>query len=578
MKRLISTLLLMGVLSGCATSAQPETKKATFDEIAGMQVNITEQEKEGAIYQQLANSVTVDTDNLIKVSSEDARNINDLVSKINENLKGQVNDALTDDVVNYLLMEFTSTPYEWEHVNTNILGMDAATQRFFADITYRTTKDRKEVVPKSGIPAGSPKEVELKQLRYDQYMDVLNTQMRDAEKGAMELSSFESRWGTVSSIMDSQREVDLATRTREKANTRGGIGKLTYNGIVDNLISDASSEMTFRFVFEYGLNLGDRTDLKIASLYLKNYALSDGDGLIKSLTDKEVKNREIIDPYVDKLILTYNRAVEGGNDIGLYSIFSDYGSYDKLYRDIVTYSYTNHRGYVYDILSRRGDVYYVKVDGTNQFRGKGFNMSMPTYNETYIFSITPVGQDKLGIIGIQRVKSVLVGEPLSLIKDVVGVSNQIAYSESNFTSENEEKVKRVINNFGILELNNTVRGADFITTVDTGISQNQMNTLVKNIETTDATEKVTWVSEYVVKSNVYVCAKLHEIYLGGKDAECASVIELTNYNGDWKVLSYRKSFSTDYDAKVELKDKGSIGHVKRGDKLISDKAKEVKED
>ena len=76
-------------------------------------------------------------------------------------------------------------------------------------------------------------------------------------------------------------------------------------------------------------------------------------------------------------------------------------------------------------------------------------MSLPTYNETLLFDLVLSNDDTLRIKSVSPIKIVLMGEPLSVIKNVSGISDTIQYSDVSFTNTNREKVEEVIKKFKV---------------------------------------------------------------------------------------------------------------------------------
>lgn len=563
---ILGVCTLTGALSGCSPSGKAGGTAISFEEMAQAQAKYaTADEKEADIYKFVSSSVTVDIDKLIKVSAEDANNINVFVSKVNETLKGVDSGVITPEAANSLLLEFTSTPFQWKHVDTAILGMDAATRKFFVDVKYTTIADNKKVIPSSTIVAGDPYEAELKKRRYEEYLSILDVKLKGDEGVlASMVEKYENTWGTIESVRATQREVDLFTRSKEEMGTYGGIGKLTYSGFIDETKFSNPADMTLRFVFEYGMSLGSLKGLEMSGVYLKDYILKGNEKVLESLSTAEVANKAIVEPFVDKLIVSYNRAVEGNNDVGLFSIYDKYGTVDKYYKDLADYTYCKYFGFSYDIIGQKADEYYVVVDATKKSRGKGSNMSLPTYNEKYLFTCVEVGKDKLGVRNVEKLASTLIGEPLSLVQDVAGVSDKMLFTEGSFTDENKGKIQKVLENYGNLQLNGISKGKDFLDVVDTGIAQTSMKAIEKSIEDYTADRKVAWISGYETKSNSYVKVKMRELNLGAKSTECMVTLELVNRNGTWKIINANTALSVDISGTSDVNAKGALYDSEKG--------------
>ena len=63
---------------------------------------------------------------------------------------------------------------------------------------------------------------------------------------------------------------------------------------------------------------------------------------------------EVLEPFIDRLINSYHKAVEESNSIGLYSLFDDYSKLDKYYNIIeITHIYLIG-GYAYKVVGKTG--------------------------------------------------------------------------------------------------------------------------------------------------------------------------------------------------------------------------------
>lgn len=588
----IMCILLSGITGmsvvGCSSGIK-NTEPLTLEEVAGKRLaSITSDDREKMVFEQISGRIVVDKNNLMKIEDEDMSAIVNLINSVNANLRGEDNKALSNEFANYLLTEFAKTPYEWEQSKIEGVGYDPATRLFFVDVEYVTNSNLKSAIAASKIPNGSPTEDILKQKRYEDYMNYMTLRANGNPQADAKLSEFVSRWGEVSVIKDEQQGVSLLERTRQKAknqpvveappvvegenvsgdvaNTEGseevaaannvvevspqvetrvasgnGIGKLTYAGLVSDNKLNVGAKMNVRYVLKYKYNLGEATDLKVNSLYVKSYELNNADELLKSYNSANNKGVEVLKPFIDKLVLSYNKAVETTNNIGLYKLFDNYGTIDKYYDDLSKYTYTNFGGYTYKILERSGTNLVVQVDRVVKTRARGTEMSLPTYQETSIFNIVLDTDDTLKIRSVYPVKSTMIGEPMSVIENVSGVSDLINYSNESFTKENQDKIEAVIKQFSKAVVKGSVDCKEFNQTVDMGVSQVTLKKMADAITAIDAKKKTTYIVNWVTKSNSFVSLTLRDIFetdSGNYDTE--SIIDLANTNGVWKIVDYTR--------------------------------------
>lgn len=586
-KKKLVCVLLSGVtgMSVVGCNSIKSTEPLTLEEVAGKRLaSITSDDREKIVFEQISGRIVVDKDNLIQIDEKDMSVISNLINSVNANLRGEDNKALSTEFANYLLTEFAKTPYEWEQSNIEAIGYDPATRLYFVDVEYKTNGNLKSAIATSKIPMGSPTEDVLKQKRYEDYMNYMTLRANGNPQADAKLNEFVSRWGSVESIKEEQQGVSLLERTRKKAKSQpvveappvvettpvegegaegvvegevapvepvvetpvvqssgNGIGKLTYAGLVSDNKLNVGAKMTVRYVLKYKYNLGEETDLMVNSLYVKNYELNDADNLLKSYNSENNKGVEVLKPFIDKLILSYNKAVETTNNIGLYQLFDNYGAIDKYYEDLSKYTYTNFGGYTYNILERSGTNLVVQVDRVVKTRARGTEMSLPTYQETSIFNIVLDKDDTLKIRSVYPVKSTMIGEPLSVIENVSGVSDLINYSNESFTKENQDKVEAVLKQFSKAVIKGSVDCKEFNQSVDMGVSQLTLKKMADAITSIDANKKTTYIVNWGTKSNSFVSVTLRDIFeteTGNYDTE--SIVDLANTGGVWKIVDYTR--------------------------------------
>lgn len=543
-KLIAMPLALTLLLTACGGTNVASIKPLSLEEVAGSRMTqMTQDEKDGLIYQYVSDRIVVDKDRLMQMTSTDYNRVTSLLTSIDEELKGKPNGSLTDEYANYMLMEFARTPYQWERSDVKPAGFDPAARLYFVDVTYKTNGAYKKVVPSSKIVMGEAQEEDLKQKRYMDYLSYLTkrSEGKSAEASA-DLAYFKKAWGEVEEVMNEQQGVSLVDRVRKTPHP--SIGALTYSGLVNDSRFSGGAEMTFRFVFKYKFNLGEETDLQVNSVYLKNFETAQAEKYLNQEPDT-VNGAEVLSPFIDRLINSYNKAVEESNSTGLYSLFTDYAGVDKYYDDMNKYTYVSTGGYNYEILERRGTDVLVKVKRINRIRAKGSGMSLPYYAEDLIFNVELSQDDKLRIKSVNLLKSELVGEPLSVIKNVSGISDMIQYSGESFTESNQEQVEEVVKQFSDLVYHNEVGTSKYTDIVDIGVTKMTAQRMADTIRAIkDPKRKVTYVVSWNTKTNVYVSLTLREIFQSGSsNLNTESVIDLVNRQGEWKVVNYTRTLS-----------------------------------
>lgn len=582
------------LLTACSGSGVSDIKPLTLEEVAGNRLaQMSQDEKDGMVYQVVSDSILVDSSKLVKVESNDLTRMNGLLNGVNRVVMGDKSAVKEDgslfikeDYANYLLMEFARTPYQWKQVDVVPVGFDPASRLYFADVTYKTTNKYKEVIPSSKIATGSPDEETMKQSRYTDYLYYLTGLQNGAEDSAETLSTFTSRWGPLEAIFEEQQGTSLLERVQ--ARNTDGLGSLTYSGLIQDSTMNVGAEMTFRYVFKYKYNLGEETDLEIDSLYLKGYKtdnkskyLDEDNKIIQP--SESVQSVEVLKPFVDKLVLSYHKSVEESNNIGLYQLFSDYAGVDKYYEDINRYTYNSIDGYNFSIVDRKGTDLKVVVNRINKVRAKGAEMSLPTYDETLLYNLVLSNDDKIKIKSVHLLDSRLVGEPLSVIKNVSGVSEIIQYSGDSFTDDNRLKIEDTLRKFANVVYTAKVDTKEFGEVVDVGVSQatlQKMTDLITAVPDTD--RKVNYVVSWDTKTNVFASVTIREIFeKADQNLDTESVVDLVNRDGEWSVVNYTRKLSiktgaTTLDTKNALSEDSSKGIKVLGGSKVSESKKDSK--
>lgn len=637
----------------------------TFEEIAASN-ELSADDRENMVYRYVSDTVIVDTDKLVTVTDEEETALKRVVSNINNALCTGETTVISEDMLNYVLWEMANTPYLWEYSDMEIKGIDAATRLYFVDVTYRTTKIEKEVIPDSVIVRGSPNEETMKAKRYSDYLVWLDSigsdseslskwqRLINSERTAADAMSvfayglqydsimdgytadasstntqqtstdtfidsegvvrdwteytFEDRWGSLDSIFATQDGITLVERLQEynnnvaenaddttdmgeTANTvdeteqqdtanelfsdydtdfdvsvtqlgnndsdAGLMGVYTYGGLTE-VAHDYGAEMTFRMVFSYTYSIGSDNTMKLQSLYLHDYNLNDSESLVDAYTTETIQSGEVLTPFISKTIKSYRKAMEESNHVGLYNLFVTYDKYDTYIADLLSYAYINNGGFTVEPIGRKGDEVAVIVTQRTQKRAKGTYMSMPTYQDTVLVKVKLCDDDQVRIVSVTTLTTTLIGEPLSIVRDVSGVSEQIAYDASAFTTSNAVAVEQAIGDFEKIQLNynGTDLKADDYAVIDLGMASTEKTKMLEafaNTQKFNPNNVAVWLTSYETKSNLYVAVKLREVFMsdtGNLDIE--ATLGLINRNGVWKVISYTRTLMVPTSAVADL--------------------------
>ncbi len=543
--------MFLGCLSGCSLLGPNLNDFGTNNVRASTGSRLvasTQAELESDIYNYISNRILVG-ESLVDVSAKDKKNIQALLTNVNQQLvTSSPTGPLSDSMLNYLLLEFAQTPYEWYQSAFNIVGRDVATRFLFVDVVYNTADSFKNIVADSKIPNGAPMEQSLKEQRYKDYVAMLNFQFSGNSKYGEAANTFISRWGAVADIMAEQQGDSLATRT-SRFYGGGGIGRLTYSGLMSSATQNKPATMTIRFIMKYDLNLGEETELVVDQLYLKEYKILDKDSL---LSTKNLEGVSTIEPFMRNVITRYHRCVEESNDIGLYTLFTNYGKIDKYYLDMREYSYSAFGGFTIKPLVKDGRYVTALITRVNQSRMRGIDMSMPTYKEELLCTFYLDSDDTIKIKDIIPISRVLVGEPRSIIKNISGISEQLTYDSSVMSKENIDAILNKIAEFEQLVVNGDYSSDAFLNVVDLGVSDYALTTIVSNIRALNPSKLAAYVLSWETKTNVYSVVNIRECFeVKGETFTTEAKIGLAMRDNKWSVISYNRSFITKGESLID---------------------------
>lgn len=531
------------ITTGCGESKVKDTEAMTLEEVAAINMQASVEEQESYIYSYVTDRVTVNTDKLVQASDEDKAAIQTVMDSATKDLMEGTSNTLKENDANYILYEMTKTPYQWKLEGTNILGYDATSRLYFVDVTYKTTNNRKQIIPNEKIVKGED-EYDLKmKARYDSYMELLEMEQKASEDGEdvtkmaeyqTKKQNFEAIYGKIEDLLESQQEKTLLERTKEARTDNTSIGVLTYNGVNNGV--DAGATMTFRFVLSYSFNLGEVTGIEISSVYLKDYMVDNIDS-ISAVKNENIQNIEMISPVVDSRINAYQKCAEVIDHTGLYNMFDSYADWEKYFDDNSKYVYNKYMSYTYEILDRRNSNIDVLVTRVHKVRSNGSNMSFPSYNEKVLLNMAIAPGDKINIIGETLLSAEMVGEPVSVIRNVAGVSEKMLFAESTFTEENKREVEELVKKFSEAQVSEDT--SEIVKYVDLGINQSKLTKMNETISSMGAKKKVIWLTGYTAQSNMYCSLTVREVdYTDDGAFEVEYQLELANGKNGWGIVGY----------------------------------------
>lgn len=344
---------------------------------------------------------------------------------------------------------------------------------------------------------------------------------------------------------DTSSNTNAVTRA-DATMKRGDIGVTTYTGLTE-VAADHGATMTFRFTLKDTYSLGLDTSMTVQSMYLYNYKMDDSQGLLSQYTTPEIENADVLSPHIERVLTSYRKAIPEWNHKGLYSLFVSYGKYDTFIEDFCSYAYNSSGKYNFNIIGRKGSEFAIELNSRNKERAKGTYMTMPEYDERWLIKVKLCDDDVLRIVSTTLMRSVLRSEPLSVIKNVSGISNKITYNSGDFSVANQKAVESALLEFSKAQLEYNDATKDVWNAVDISTSESNKSEIFELFNATanfGATKSTVWLISYESKSNMYVTVKLRELFEGGESAwDTESTVSLFCRNDAWKVISYDRTLA-----------------------------------
>lgn len=628
MKKVVAGMLLgsLLLLSGCSNLSPSDeiaknTTAFTQEEIKANRTGVVGANQENIVYQYVSNSVQVNKDKLIAVDANDAKIIKDKVAEINEALRtgkniikaeennkqssqtstkesstvetskasenseeNEVADNTTiadniivsDSIANYMLHYFAETPYTWTMEDCKIVGMDSATHLYFVDVYYKTTTEKKTVLPDSILTLGMEDYDTLVAQRYTDYLTVMNAAENKEANYSEVKKKFVERWGTIEEVAENL-DFDSPLKYAAKYGSKyKGIGSYAYAG-TKNTYNITSATMVYRMVMGYNYSIQDKVIIEPKAVYAYKSSINNSEEIINNLKSENIDASEIIGPIINREIYSYAKATDEADHNGLFKMYKSYKKYDRETYMYDKYAYHKLGSYVYDILGRKDNKIYVEVTFNNKERTKGSAMSEANYKDLKLFTFMIDEDDNMKIIDVLDLQRDLVGEPLSVISKVSGIQDQINYSESAFTESNQKAVENTLKEFMKLELTQQFGSEVFTNCIDLGINANELDNIKKTLASISANQITTWVTGYITKSNLYVNAQLREIYVNTEKHtayETNANIGLINRNGKWFVVSYNRTMNVKLQS-LNYSDIDAVEHYMIKDNEIKSIKKEV---
>lgn len=547
--------MLLGVVSctmlGCSNSEIEKLKKIDAMDIESTvnALNLSVSDTESIIYSQISDRTLLDLTSLDTVPDEDKKSVDTYMDGIKTQVETGEGDFLDKNFLNYIYFEFEKTPYKWEQKEVNIRGIDALSRNIVVDVTYKTTSDKKVVKGNSNIVLGEPDYDKKMTVRRTNWIGVLRAKTGRGGEYQTLLNKFVSVYGDPNEIIANQSSGILAERVEN-----GDVP--TYECMVDTPEENTGATMVMRYVLVPSYKLGINLGLECKHMYMLSYEVdNDPTTSMKVYTEE---GNDAINDSIDSLMHSYYVAIDEDNHSGLYKLVSDYGKYDKYFKDYFESTFRKNAGYTITLFDIDDRTVTCGVTLSRKVRAKNTYMTLPTYVERYLYTF------KLESDGLKLENEVLLSSKISGEPAITSESAQTTGFKSNITLSNNDKkaIEQVIANLGVLQVKKDTSSDKFGNVVDISLSNSALTDIKSNMTSIECIKKATWVSTYLQGYSNFASVSLKELYQKEDKSiyECQSVVDLIYKNGAWYVYNYKLNTSDKLQTKT-LSTKGASSVV-----------------
>ena len=552
----VSLVLAVTMLSSCANNAEVESLKkiSAMNNEANVAVNnISVTDKEAAIYEQVSNRVLLDLSTLDEVSDTDKQAVEAYMESVDAQLCGQLSKedyVIDSQYTDYLLVEFARTPFYFQRSAMSIKGMDTASRSIICDVTYSTIDFNKDVSPASPIALGEPNYEQKMAVRFTRWLGILDAKYKtgnEANDWQTQLTEFETSYGPVASILESQKNVKPTQAIFDSGN------QSTYTGLTNSDIEQGGASFVVRYVITPNYSLGINQGYKCQHMYLLSYSLNDNP--IDGRDVYSAEGSETISDTVYYTLYSYYQSMDEADYSGLYELYDNFGDIDKYFSEYFNSTYRKSENFTITLLSVQGSDIECAVTLSDKVRAKGTEMTLPIYTDKIYYKLSVV-DGKLVIKDEVLVSRQIEGEPVIATSEV-----QTTGFTSTITLENTDKVdlEKAIANFGCVQLLKDTSSDSFSDIVDTSLTQNQLNAVKTSMVSLTGTKRVTWIVSYLQGTSNYASISCKELFQGADSAitEADVVYDFINKGNVWYIYNYSVLGVSKLDTK-DLSTKNSL--------------------
>ena len=579
---LVAALTCCTLLAGCGGStaeiAELKNIEALNTESELVNVNMSVNEKEAAIYAQVSNRTLLDLSSLDAVPSSDKDAVVSYMDSVDAQLCGTLSadDGVIDSCyTDYLLTEFERTPYYWQRSSMNIRGMDASSRSIVVDVTYKTIDFKKDVKAESTIVMGEPNYDTKLKVRYERWLSILEKLYGFSGGGGEEESaqqlkqSFEDNYGKVDDIIAEQRDLTPTQDVYETGNQK------TYTGLIDNEQEQCGATMVMRYILVPNYTMGINQGYNCEHMYMLNYNV-DND-MTEGRTNYNEEDSSSVADNVYGALYRYYKCLDEDNFIGLYSLVDNFSGLDKYFEDYFDTTYRKYDNFTLSVFDIKGTRIECGATVSRKVRAKGSNMTLPIYTDRYYYVIELI-DGELKIVQDVLLSSSIDGEP-SINTDEVETTGFT--SSISLTNNDKKSIEGLIADFSAQQLLADDSSDKFSDMVDMSLSNSQLDRIKTNMLSVAGKQKATWITSYLQGQQNYASVKCRELVQGedGKITELVVTYDFIYKGGKWKIYDYQIGSRVALDT-TDLTTKNALCVVTPGsvDSLVSQVATETKSD
>ena len=569
-KRVLATLLLvatvMTTVTGC--SSTKEINELNNLQALNSEADVTENYKlswtdeQEMIYSQVSDRTLLDLTTLTACNDDELQQVMNYMNSVDAQLCGTASgssDIIDSCFTNYLLTEFSRTPYYWQRAKTTIRGVDPESRSIVVDVVYNTIDFEKNVQKRSSITLGEIGYEMMLDTRYERWLEVLEAKYSNYESLEWQTlyDSFVKAYGEPEDIFASQ---DLGTPTEEIFETGN---QKTYEGLIDTAGEQSHATMTVRYILVPNYVLGINLGITCQHMYITDYKL------LNDVTEgKELFTQEgyatVTDSVYD-VLYSFFRCIDEAHHTGLYKNMSEYGKLDKFYEKLFEYAYTKNNNFTISLFDIQGTHVECGVTLATKVRAKGSNMTFPSYTDRYYVELELIN----GVLQIENIillSRTIEGEP-AITTDEADVSGFGAVIDLD--NADRDDIEKLIANFSSLQLLGDSKSDDFSNVVDVSMPQSDLKVLEENMLSIGGAQKVVWLVNYQQGTSNYASVKCKELFqlVDNSIVEVSAVYDFIMKGNRWYVYGYSINSMVRLDT-TNLATTGSLCLVEPG-KVVS---------